>query len=174
MSTRSKFIVLFLIISIVVAFPPTVNGHPLVPADVTIAPTPPAVVCLPPATVCVSQGGFTSYSLSVNTPLSLFGGPDPPGVLTRWYRWTHSGVAGAISPNFIKCTSAGGCPPPAETSTFTVTASSVPGDYCPGLYPFNVMLTNTKPPHDSGPPVAMGEIDVIPTGPPLWVAVSRC
>ncbi len=121
MSGRSKLIVLVLMMSLAVVFPPRVNAA----LSVTISP----------ASQSAPQGSQASYTVS-------FSG----GLLGATYAFSLSGLSGYasydFSPSQVSAISG--------SSTLVISTTQVPGTYCPGVYAFTVSVTNTGAPGDTG------------------------
>lgn len=144
MSGSLKLLIVLVMMFIVVLFPPRVNAL--------------TAVTVTPSDQSVPQGGQASYTVSAGT-----GSAGP-------FQWSLSGepVSWSFSPNPSSCPAAG-C---LTSSNLMITASDIPGDYCPGSYPFTVTVTNTGPVFPGASSSGTGELDVTPVGPPLAVSVS--
>jgi len=121
MSGRSKLIVLVLMMSLAVVFPPRVNAA----LSVTISP----------ASQSAPQGSQASYTVS-------FSG----GLLGTTYAFSLSGLSGYVSYDF----SPSQVSAISGSSTLVISTTQVPGTYCPGIYAFTVSVTNIGTPVDTG------------------------
>jgi hypothetical protein len=121
MSARSKLLIVLIILSIGVAFPPRVNASP--------------VVSISPTSQSAPQASQASYTVS-------FVG----GLLGATYTFSLSGLPygtnSHFSPSTVSATSG--------SSTLVISTSRIPGLYCPGNYPFTVSVTNVGAPGDTG------------------------
>ncbi len=144
MSAKSKFLVLLVITAFLLVLPQNVHAVP----TVTITPSP---------SQGVPQGSTATFTVA-------YAG----GVLAATYAFSLTGLYPGASYSFGPSTPAQ--PAIAASSILTIDASSVPGLYCPGTYPFTVYVTNTAAPADTGS--ASDTLIVSQVGPPLGVSVS--
>ena len=121
MSARSKLLVVLIILSIAVAFPPRVSASP--------------VVSISPPSQSAPQGSRASFTVSYTG-----------GLLGATYTFSLSGLpygtSYAFSPTTVSAISG--------SSTLVISTTNIPGLYCTGNYPFTVSVTNTGAPGDTG------------------------
>ena len=121
MSARSKLLLVLIILSIGLAFPPRVSASPVV----SISPTPQSA----------PQGSRASFTVSYTG-----------GLLGATYTFSISGLPygtdSRFSPSTVSAISG--------SSTLVISTTNIPGLYCPGNYPFTVSVTNTGAPLDTG------------------------
>ncbi len=133
MSGRLKLLVVLLLMSVVLAFPPRANAA--------------IFVSISPTSQSAPQGSQASYTVS-------FSG----GLLGATYAFSLSGLSGYasyyFSPSQVNAISG--------SSTLVISTTQVPGTYCPGSYAFTVSVTNTGAPVDTGSASASLYVSLVP------------